>query len=241
MHTSEQLIASDFQFRQQTMQASRAVDFANFCPDYHARDRIGVVSPCLEDGVYHTSYALLALTTAFYDRLRSRFQIGEFFDYPQHFAFVGAIEQQILTRSALQPPTTPHLWDAWSWLDVWPHNKWITAPVTATGMIQCVFDYQINRLFWPRTLQPSADEAPLPAYVVKMLRTHLSTVYLYDNTEATAISHASGQIEILVQPSAARIAQESQAKLPGTPTQSVPASQRFVPISTDDFLQMFAV
>ncbi len=72
MHTSTRLRADDFHFWQQTASANQPVDFATFSPDYHEQDRVGVISLGLEDGVLQTSYALLALTTAFYDRLRAR-------------------------------------------------------------------------------------------------------------------------------------------------------------------------
>ena len=67
MHTSTRLRADDFHF----WQHAQPVDFATFAPTYHEQDRVGVVSLGLEDGVLHTSYALLAFTTAFYDRLRA--------------------------------------------------------------------------------------------------------------------------------------------------------------------------
>src|SRR5687768_2655344 len=84
MHTSTRLCAGDFHFWRQEAQDGKEinteinivinteVDFALFSPNYHEQDRIGVVSLGLEDGVLHTSYALLAFTTAFYDRLRAR-------------------------------------------------------------------------------------------------------------------------------------------------------------------------
>jgi hypothetical protein len=145
MHTSTRMGAGDFQFWHHTASGARQVDFAAFCPDYHELDRVGVVSPALEDGVLQTSYALLALTTAFYDCLRARYlapnpsparldagrvemsmarsQDDGFFDYPQHFAFVGAEGANVYTGSGLLPLSTPQLWDGWSWLDVWPDAK----------------------------------------------------------------------------------------------------------------------
>lgn len=75
MHTSARLSASDFTFWRQTANGDQQIDFATFSPDYHPQDRIGVISLTLEDGVLHTSYALLAFTTAFYDCLRARHRI----------------------------------------------------------------------------------------------------------------------------------------------------------------------
>src|SRR4051794_7821369 len=87
MHTSTRLCAGDFHYWRQAPTGAQAVHFAAFCPNYHYQDRVGVVSLALEQGVLETSYAILALTTAFYDCLRASHE--HFFDYPQHFAFVG--------------------------------------------------------------------------------------------------------------------------------------------------------
>ena len=211
MHTSTRLQAIDFQFSQQEQGQWKPIDFAAFCPNYHQLDRVGVVSPCLEDGVVHTGGALLALTTAFYDVLRARG--SDFFNYPQHFAFVGATAAGVQTGNGPLPLDTPRLWDGWSWLDVWPAGKWITAPAGATAMLQQVFNWQINRLFWPRGFHPAPDETPLPAYMQKMLQTHLKQVYLYKaGGEQDSLS---ADVEVYVTGAAGALVEESIARLPG--------------------------
>ena len=199
---------------------------------------MGVVSPTLEAGVYQTSYALLALTTAFYDRLRARG--GDFFDYPQHFAFVGAEGDSICTGNGPLPLTKPKLWDAWSWLDVWPANKWVPTPVTATGMLQRVFDYQINRLFWPRSLQPQGNEAALPAYVWKMLRTHLKAVYYYDNFDSNQPQQTGQPVELRVASNVTSVVQESLDRLPAARefTHPLLLSQCYEVVDVEDFLSI---
>ena len=230
MHTSTRLSATDFQFWHQSSRAVQQTDFGTFCPDYHALDRVGVVSPNLEDGVCQTGYALLALTTAFYDRLRTR--SADFFDYPQHFAFVGAQGTDVCTGNGRLPPDTPKLWHAWSWLDVWPDNKWITAPPTATAMLQRVFDHQINRLFWPRGFKPEQNEATLPDYAWKMLKTHLKAVYYYgDGAQQTG-----ERFEISASPAIDALVQESLALLPTSLIRLPPTRQCYEPISVATFL-----
>jgi len=237
MHTSTRLASADFQFFRHDPTGAQAITFADFCPDYHELDRIAVVSPTLEAGVYQTSYALLALTTAFYDRLRARG--GDFFDYPQHFAFVGAEGDSVCTGNGPLPLTTPKLWDAWSWLDVWPANKWVTAPVTVTGMVQRLFDYQINRCFWPRSLQPKEHEAALPTYVGKMLRTRLKVVYYYDDTNAMQPLPVGDQITARIAPTGSCIVQESLDRLPSVvPSTEAPLTdQAYERVSVDAFLE----
>lgn len=237
MHTSTRLSSADFHYWQHSPNGASPTDFATFCPAYHELDRIGVVSPTLEAGVYHTSYALLALTTAFYDSLRTRGD--DFFDYPQHFAFVGAEGGNIGTGNGLLPLDTPKLWHAWSWLDVWPENKWVTAPVTATGMVQHVFDYQINRLFWPRSLKPGANEAALPPHVWKMLRTRLKAVYYYGDGEQAG--PADEQIEIRVSPAVDGVVQDSLDLLPAgiNSTRPILRTQCYQAVRVEGFLKTF--
>lgn len=231
MHTSTRLSATDFQFWHQNSHAVQQTDFDAFCPDYHALDRVGVVSPNLEDGVCQTSYALLALTTAFYDSLRAR--SADFFDYPQHFAFVGAQGTDVCTGNGRLPPDTPKLWHAWSWLDVWPDNKWITAPPTATAMLQRVFDHQINRLFWPRGLKPEQNQATLPDYAWKMLKTHLKAVYYYGNGD----QQTGERFEICASPAIDALVQESCVLLPTPFTDVQPTHQCYEPIEVATFLK----
>ncbi len=233
MHTSTRLAATDFQYWRRTHEGAVQLSFADFCPNYHELDRVGVVSPCVEDGVLFTGRTLLALTTAFYDCHRAR--SSDFFDYPQHFAFVNALGEGVQTDSHRSAPDTAETWEAWSWLDVWPDNKWITAPSTATGLLQRVFDFQINRLFWPRGLVPTAGEQALPAYTYRMLRTHLKSVYQY--TTGTSAQEESATIELRVSPAANELWQESIARLPFPPPQSAhSAVERFQPLTIDDFL-----
>ncbi len=212
MHTSTRLQSSDFQFWQGRQGQRTSVHFDVFCPNYHELDRVGVVSPCLEDGVLHTAGALLALTTAFYDKQRVR--ATDFFDYPQHFAFVGTDTPGIYPENTTLSVASPKLWDAWSWLDVWPDNKWITAPPTASAMLKQIFDVQINRLFWPIDLKPVDTESPLPGYVAKMLKTSLKAVYYYQRTNWADDSSLCESIEIQLNAAATALVQESIDKLP---------------------------
>jgi hypothetical protein len=239
MHTSTRLQATDFSYWRVQAGTSVAHTFADFCPDYHALDRVGVVSPCLEDGVLAVGAAVLALTTAFYDWLRER--TTDFFDYPQHFALVGATQDGLCTRGGLLPLETPKLWDGWSWLDVWPAPKWAPAPATANGFLERVFALQINRLFWPAGLQPAPDEAPLPDYAYRMLRTHLKVVYTYETRVSADACMADEALEIRLAPAAIALLEESMAKLPPQRT-GEPATHRVVscyrPVAVADFLTM---
>ena len=56
MHTSTTFTAADYLYRQRNEDHWIQVDFQAVVPDYHELDRVGVVSPCLEDGVLNTAY-----------------------------------------------------------------------------------------------------------------------------------------------------------------------------------------
>ena len=86
MHTSSVLASTDFEYWETSSEVHRQISFEAFCPDYHELDRTAVISPVLEDGVFHTGYALLGMTTNFYDIQRSR--SNDFFIYPQHFVIM---------------------------------------------------------------------------------------------------------------------------------------------------------
>ena len=167
MHTSQALRSSHFEYR--SPGSGGRVAFSAFCAGYHEQDRVGVVSPHLEDGVLHTAYALLALTTAFYDVQRAGG--SDFFIYPQHIAIIGqgqptasspraengrADTVGIATRAGCLDLTLDEagIGGAWAWLDVWPQSNWFTAPAAPTAMLKKVFDLHINRLFWPQHFTP---------------------------------------------------------------------------------------
>jgi hypothetical protein len=245
MHTSNVLSASDFQYWHVDADDVIRVDFDTFCPNYHEFDRIGVVSPFLEDGVLHTGCALLALTTAFYDVLRSRGT--DFFDYPHHFALIGANDAGINTRGERLPIDDATIGASWGNLDVWPDSNWIPAPGTALGMVKKVFDLQINRLFWPHDFIKSRDEARLPAYVRDLLKARLKTVYYYNSTAPDWELHVTRQVEDIVRKSVERLPDfDSAAQGQTRPHRVVQTSadnlfyiERYRLVSIDDFLRGF--
>jgi len=172
-------------------------------PDYQTSDRVGVVSPYVEDGLLNAGYALLALTTTFYDRLRS--STADFFDYPQHFAILGATADGILSYGRPVPADEMALEATWGNLDVWPDSQWLFAPVTATAMIKKVFDFQINRLFWPQNLVPQPGEGRLPGYLRTMLGMRLKSVCYYDTVDPDLEIQVTQPVEDMVRASLARL------------------------------------
>lgn len=235
MHTSKLLRASDFQYWRLAEDERIRVGFEGFCQDYHELDRVGVISPCLEDGILYTGDALLALTTAFYDVLRAR--EADFFDYPQHFAFIGASEGTVYTHG--ERLTMDRVGAGWGNLDVWPDSKWVATPRSLTEMLKKVFDFQINRLFLPYDFKLGSDESPLPAYARKMLETRLKAVYYYNAPVPNVEICASQQVVDLVQKSIAEFPNvESEIEHPAQ--SSFPSVRRYQQVSVDDFLEDMA-
>ena len=235
MHTSKLLRASDFQYWQLTENERISVDFNGFCPNYHELDRVGVISPCIEDGILYTGDALLALTTAFYDVLRAR-EI-EFFDYPQHFAFIGASAETVQTRA--EPLPLDRIGTGWGNLDVWPDSKWILTPGSVTGMLKKAFDFQINRLFLPHGFKPGSDESLLPAYARKMLGTRLKAVYYYNTPVANLEIRGSQQVADLIQRSVADLP-NADSEIEHPAPSGFPFVGRYQQVSVDEFLEDMA-
>ncbi len=198
MHTSHLLQSGDFQYWHREQDALAQVDFDACFPDYHSMDRIGVVSPYLEDGARHVAYALLAATTRFYDGLRARG--GEFFDYPHHFAFCDVTAEDVATQHGrLRIDQDKDEWGGpWSGLDVWPKSQWIPASGRVESMLQGVFDRQINCLFWPEHSMPATGIEPFPVYVKPLLEARLKTVYYYHAAHPDVEIHVTQTVEDLV-------------------------------------------
>ena len=236
MHTSKLLTAQDFQHWKLDSNRRVRADFGAFCPDYHELDRLGVVCPRIEDGVLHTGYALLGLTTSFYDVLRGRG--SDFFDYPRHFAFIDVNAEGVHTRGGRQPMEHGVMGAPWSNLDVWPESQWIPASGTATGMLEKVFSFQINRLFWPEGFAPEADEIPLPTRVRRLLLARLKTVYYYNPTAPNVEIHVVQKVEDIVQGSIAQLPQTGGATLERAPssTDEFPYVEAHRQLGVDEFL-----
>ncbi len=247
MHTSSVLQSSDFHYLHIGKEGIVAGDASSFWSDYQASDRVGVVSPRLEDGIVHTGYALLALTTIFYDGLRS--SDSDFFDYPHHFAFIGVTEDGIQTHGASLPREEAPLEATWGNLDVWPASQWLYARPRVTDMLQRLFDFQINCVFWPRDLVPGADEARLPAYLRRMLRTRLKSVYYYNAADADREIHVTQPVEDIVQESLVRL-QRTTGMMAGEvrPRQEVQSvgngrmyREAYRQVGVDEFLERMGV
>ena len=236
MHTSSIFASSDFQYWHLDGNGGTQVDFATFCPAYSEFDRVGVVCPHLEDGVLNTAYALLGITTSFYDIHRARGD--EFFNYPQHFAFIASTADGVSTRGGPLPLERNAMGAPWSNLDVWPESQWIPASGTATGMLEKVFSFQINRLFWPEGFAPEADEIPLPTRVRRLLLARLKTVYYYNPTAPNVEIHVVQKVEDIVQGSIAQLPQTGGATLERAPssTDEFPYVEAHRQLGVDEFL-----
>lgn len=265
MHTSQALRSSHFEY--QRPESGKRVAFSAFCADYHDQDRVGVVSPQLEDGILHTAYALLALTTAFYDVQRA--SGSDFFIYPQHFAVIGqdpseASPTRDQTDSADRIGIAScagrldltldeaGIGGAWAWLDVWPASNWFTAPAAPTAMLKKVFDLHINRLFWPHDFTPKRRQGratengespnpPLPDYARRMLKTRLKSVYYYSSSAPTVEICAAQPADDVVQLSLDRLPEAVRQTLEQDGHPARPHSREsYRQVSVDDFLEEMA-
>jgi len=174
MHTSEILAAGDFAYAV----GETSARFDAVFPAYHPQDRVGIVAPVYEDGLAHCAASVLALTTRFYDH--QRVTARDFFTYPQHFCVLAWDDQGVKTRASRIHVERDAVGEPWCKLDVWPGNRWIAAGDRPGDLLKAVFDNQINRVFWPAGVWPSADDgAILPAFARDILASDLKQVVLY--------------------------------------------------------------
>lgn len=245
MHTSRIIQSDDFRYWHQDQETLVQGDFDACFPGYDRTDRIGVVSPHLEDGAFHAKYALLAAATTFYDGLRARG--GEFFDYPHHFVFCDVNEEGVATRRgrlSLEPTT----FDVWSGLDVWPESQWIHTAGRVESMLQHVFAWQINCLFWPESLMPTTGAETLPVYAKRLLAARLKTVYYYDSAQPDVEIHVNETVASLIReksfprlPEPLRDTALAQLPRAASPTESsFPYVERYRRVSVDAFLEDMA-
>jgi len=222
MHTSKILEADHFQYHYLDPDGGRtsAVSFQTVCPDYHILDRLGIVSVPFEAGLRRTGLAVLAWTTAYYDAMRAAHPDG-FFNYPQHYLFYT--ESGTPTDKALR---------SWGHLDVWPDCKRVASRDSVMGIVERLFDYEINRLLWPCSLS-SAEGGTLPDHVKSMLSTRLKAVYLYDSDSPTFEIHGAEP--------AVRLTREvfEQAGLDASSDSSELSVEAYQQIDVDRFLETF--
>lgn len=258
MHTSQQLRSSHFEY--QRPGTGGRVAFSAFCAEYHDQDRVGVVSPRLEDGVLHTAYALLAITTSFYDAQRA--SGSDFFIYPQHLAIIGQdpsgcsgkrTEAGIATGAGSLDLSLDEagIGGAWAWLDVWPASNWHTAPNAPAAMLKKVFDLHINRLFWPQDFMPQDfmpqgrqegdpenEDHPLPDYARRILETRLKSVYYYNTSAPTVEINAAQPAVDIVQYSIERLPEAVRQTLEKEAMQARPIGhESYRQVSGEDFLE----
>ena len=204
MHTSERITQSDFVYRRRQGSKSKVLSFSDAYPDYHPQDRVGLVSPRLEDGVFGLAGAVLGLATGFYDCLRS--QGGEFFNYPQHHVFIGGRDARVHTRNGDQDLSIQEMGSPWGWLDVWPETNWHLCAATPASMLEAAFRLQVNRVFWPASFMPEEVDRPLSHYAYQLLRGRLKSVWYYGCED--------GNLEVRASGSAADVIRESLERLP---------------------------
>lgn len=237
MHTSSVLNHHDFKCYKSVEGEFREADFNQIFNEYHPQDRLGIISPCLEDGIINTAGTLLCITTHFYDHLRAKGL--PFFNYPQHFALIGGKGDQIQTGMGSLKLNIGETGAPWGWLDVWPETNWIICPANASAMLDQVYRLQINRLMWPATLTGVADGNKLPDLTRRFLKNRLKSVFLYGSEKPN--------IRISTSKAASDIVSESIAKLPDSILDHNPDLTEdteinyFESISNDCFLETMSV
>ena len=240
MHTSERIAQSDFVYRRLSGSETDIQSFADTYPDYHPQDRVGLVSPRLEDGIFGAAAAVLSLATGFYDCLRSKAE--PFFNYPQHLVFIGGQGSSVLTRKGDFNLTVEEWGGPWGWLDVWPETNWHLCPATPVSMLDAVYRHQVNRVFWPASFQPEVVDRPLKDYARRLLSSRLKSVWYYDSPEADVEVRASEPAADIIRESLERL---SRLGLDETSRGEIASRQwsnnRFKAVEPEAFLKDMAI
>ncbi len=155
MHSSKILRTEQFQFLKGG-EVTPSNDVYSFCPEFHEDLRLGVVSPCMEDGILGAGLGVMSFVTAFYDIQRSKSE--DFFIYPKYFCFLGGSENGIHSRYADETIPLPEAGGPWGNLDVWPESQWMATDGTVTGAIEKTCECEIDYLFWPESFRPRSDD-----------------------------------------------------------------------------------
>tara|TARA_B100000029_G_scaffold482413_1_gene532387 strand:+ start:31547 stop:32350 length:804 start_codon:yes stop_codon:yes gene_type:complete len=238
LHTSTRIFQSDFTYRR--VSGVDNLPFEEVFPDYHPQDRVGLVSPRLENGLLGASVALLALTTGFYDNLRTKSK--KFFDYPQHFMFVGGTGTSVFTEQSDFFPSVEECAKVWGWLDIWPETNWHVIQATPFRMLEAIYRQQINRIIWPSSFLLENVETQMPFYANDLLHSRLKSVWYYDSSQA--------DIEICGSEVVMDVIRESLDVLPGKNYAEKPKKEailekciinKFKTVKPDVFLKDMAV
>jgi hypothetical protein len=125
MHTSEELVASEFEYRAD----GRSVSREDVMPTISPEDRVGVVMGSGSGGIAAGNF-ILSCVTAFYDHLRGR--KTEFLEYPDYY-----------TIQATSNPADYRM------LDIYPAHKNVTVESDAERILQAITDRAITILLVP--------------------------------------------------------------------------------------------
>lgn len=123
MHSSEELTREMFRIQADGRPVG---SMAGLIPDFHDRDRLGVVVRERAGGIW-TSALIMATITAFYDEQRKSGR--EFFIYPDYFVFHAGC------------PTGDY-----TMLDVWPAHKSVAVEDSPEEILRAINDRAVNIL-----------------------------------------------------------------------------------------------
>ena len=137
MHSSQGLASEMFSI---TDQGRTLGSFAELCPGFTARDRLGVIVREPLAAIWHSSF-ILAAVTAFYDEQRKSGR--EFFIYPDYFVF----------HVGFRP-------DDYGMFDIWPTHKCLYVEDDAEEIACAINDRAISILLLSR-LRSNENELQL--------------------------------------------------------------------------------
>lgn len=156
MHTSEELVASDFDYRSEGQSVSRS----GVMPPITPTDRVGVVMGAPSEGLDAGNF-VLSCVTAFYDRLREAHD--DFFEYPGYYTF--------------QTTTDPA---DYRMLDIYPDHKNVVVEPETETLVQSITDRAIDILLVPNS---NTEGSELADITYRSAERQIDYCYQYAGTE----------------------------------------------------------
>ena len=116
-----------------------------FCPKFTNKDKIGVVSPNVEEGIFDAGYATLALVLGFYKKEKT--QSERDCHYPPYYCFIEEQKSCTFTKVGSTGLTLSHSCGPWQFFDFWPQSKCQKILPKPNNVFELIKNKKITLLF----------------------------------------------------------------------------------------------
>ena len=197
MHLTDLAQLSDFKLRTQDNKKHHE-NVIDFCPRFRKKDRVGIVSKNIEDGLFGAGYPILAMVLAYYKlNIHSSYNT-----YPPYFCFIEEKNGKTSTRIGSTGLQLKKSGGAWQFFDFWPKTRWVPIKPDINNVISSITAKKISRLFWPKNYLKKQIKI-LKKRDKKNIKCNLETsalesIYIYGEKAGNIRIHVRPKIEKLI-------------------------------------------